>query len=488
MRNLPKSIVAAIALAGASCGPPSGPPNVVLVTLDTTRPDRMSCYGFTPGSTPSFDALAADGVRFERAVTSSALTPVSHASILTGTYQYHHGLRVLWAESGYELPADRETLTTRLRAEGYSTAAIHSAFPVSSVFGFAHGFDHFDGLEASFKSRDKGKARWDLKQRRSDDTTALVLDWLETAEEPFFLWVHYWDPHDPALVPPEEYLEGIQRSPEGEYHHVELYAAEVRYVDEQFGRLVEGLRRRGAYDRTALVVTADHGEGLDDGFQRHGWSKHRMVYEEQLRVPLLLRLPDGPRGVVVQDLVRTVDIVPTLYAALGIESDVRFDGRPLQPLFEGGGGDEPRIAYADQVNGYDHNAGMVRHRPDAAYLYSVQDAEWKLIYRPHMPERSELFHLPSDPGEVQNRFATDPVVAGRLLEDLARRNPWVVAAFPTRDGRPGDVSATLEELGYSGGNEGDDLTWVWTCPRHPDHVATERARHECGAILVPRLP
>src|SRR5688572_23536987 len=125
-----------VALACACSGGDREPPNVVLVTLDTTRPDYFSCYGYQAGHTPNFDALAAAGARFDRAISASAVTPVSHASILTGKFPYRHGLRVLSAEGGFRLPARERTLARKLREAGYRTLAVHSAFPVSSTFGF----------------------------------------------------------------------------------------------------------------------------------------------------------------------------------------------------------------------------------------------------------------------------------------------------------------------------------------------------------------
>lgn len=476
---LPLALGALLALAG--CGRERRP-NVVLVTLDTTRADFLSAYGRRSVQTPRFDALAEEGVRFERALSASAVTPVSHATILTGLYPYRHHLRVLAAGSGDRLPADVPTLATRFHDAGYTTLAVHSAFPVSDNWGFGRAFDVFESFDGSMQATANGAA-WDVTelQRRSDDTTSLALARLAGVREPFFLWVHYWDPHDPWLYPPDELLEGIPRVDGHPKPGSETYAREVHYMDSQFGRLVDGLRADGRYDRTVVAVTADHGEGLEDGLERHAWAAHRMLYQEQIWVPLLLRVPGGPVRRVVPELVSTVDIAPTLLDYAGLPAG-DLDGRSLRPLVEGRVL-EPRVLYADQINGYDQNAKMVEKRPDAAFLYCAIDAEgWKLIYKPHDPAASELYHLTEDPDERDNRYAERADVVERLLEDLAKRNPWVLAPFP--DEGEDDVSGQLSALGYAAGAV-SDVEWSWTCPEHPDVREPERGRHECGRILVP---
>ena len=478
-----------LCLAGCG-GSESGPedrverPNLLLVTLDTTRPDYLGAYGYkTP--TPGFDELAAEGVRFDAAISSSALTPASHATMLTGQYPDRHGVRVLSAEGGFRLPETSETLTTILRDAGYATASVNSAFPVSSYFGFDHGFEVWESVEGALRKHGKG---WDFAnlQRRSDATTDVALNVLKTLEEPFFLWIHYWDPHDLAMMPPRDALP----EPSTVSNADDMYAAEVRYVGSQFARLCDGLRNSGALDRTVTVLTADHGEGLLDGLERHGWGTHRMLYQEQIRVPLIVRGPSLPAGRVVSDLVRTVDLAPTITELLGLPPLPDLDGRSLLPLIAGEA-DEARSAYAEQINGYDKNAGMLKKRPDAGFLYCVIRDSWKLVYRPHMLERSELFHLAKDPEERTNLFAERPVVRTRLLTELATRNPWVLAPFTadaSADARSDeDVSEALSQLGYTGGGEIEtDSSWRWTCVEHLDHRQDEPGRHaDCSQPLIP---
>ncbi len=486
---LPLLALSLLALVTTCGGSEDERPNVVLVTLDTTRPDYFSCYGYTSGHTPSFDALAAAGVRFENALSASAVTPVSHATILTGKYPYHHGLRVLSADGGFRLPAGEPTLAGKLRKQGYRTIAVHSAFPVSRHFGFDRDFDVFESVEGKMQND-----RWELRelQRRSDQTTDLALAAVNKGKGPFFLWVHYWDPHDPIWIPPREYLQDVKLDVSGniipgDRNLDRVYAAEVRFLDEQFGRLIQGLDSRGELTSSLVVVTSDHGEGLSDGEERHGWRAHRLVYQEQIHVPLLLRGPGIPAARVVPDFVRTVDIVPTIEDYLGLPIDANLDGATLRDLIEGRPS-TPRIAYADQINGYDKNSGLGDRKPDAAFLYSVVDADgFKLIYRPHMPEASELFDLKSDPKELTNLAASRPDKYQHLLLDLAHRRPWVLAPFAPDPQGTADVSNALGGLGYTG-SEIVGEEWTWTCPLHPDlhQLDITPPRHDaCGSPLVP---
>ncbi len=499
------SLVACLGACGPADKAPTRP-NVVLFTLDTTRPDYLSCYSADRTGTPTLEGVAARGTLFEAAISASGVTPVSHASILTGRFPYEHGLRVLSAGSGFRLGKDQPTLASALREQGYRTAAIQSAFPVSGYFGFQKDFDIFEDLRGEMRVDEKlGKTVWDgdKLQRRSDETASLVLRFLDDEEQdqrPFFLWVHLWDPHDPWIKPPPEYTSHLtldeRQFVASSQQYAQVYAAEVRFMDRQIGSILDGLTQRGLRANTLLCITADHGEGLADCFAAHGWSKHRMNYQQQLHVPLLLEGPGVPAGKVIPDMVRTVDIAPTLLDLAGFPGALTsISGRSLRPLLEGKTL-QPVHAYADQINGYDANASMVRNRPDAAFLYTVCDGVWKLIYRPHMPDGTELFNLQRDPEERRNVIHDNPGVALRLLADLAARNPWVLHEFPVEgEGFSPDVAAGLAGLGYGGGGGGDTGNWWWTCPAHPDYRRETRVgpggtlRHGengCTQPVVPR--
>lgn len=478
-------------LLGLSCGRGPERPHVILITLDTVRADYLGSYGRAGDPTPNFDALAREGALFELALSASAVTPVSHASILTGLYPYRHGLRVLSGLGGYRLPEDVPTLATVLGARGYRTAAVHSAFPVSGWFGFERGFDHFDSIELEMQG-----GGWDLVrgQRRSDETTDRVLALLGRSREPLFLWIHYWDPHDVALVPPASELPpDLPRAPQG---HVlptgAAYEAELRWVDRQFGRLVAALREAGYYDRTLLVVTSDHGEGLEDGLARHGWYHHRILYQEQIHVPLIVKpqaSARGPRDVRVGELVRTVDIYPTILDYLDVGQREPIDGRSLRPLIEGRS-DEPRTAYADQINLWDANAKMLERRPQAAFIFVAMEGTWKLIYRPTDPESSELYDLASDPLELHNLFDTHRDQVQRLARQLVDHRGWVYEPLPPDpEASPADRQQAMEllkGLGYVGSDGAvvsrpDDWRWYDAVSREI-HAA---ARPGTGAIWLP---
>ena len=471
------------------------PANVILVTLDTTRPDFLGAWGREGNPTPHLDALARDGVRFETAMTSSAVTPVSHASILSGRHQYQHGLRILAGAGGFQLPTDVPTLATTLKSRGYTTAAFHSAFPVSAVYGFDNGFDVFEDVTGSgLKSNDDGAVSWDVSagQRRSDATTRLVKEFLASTDEPFFLWIHYWDPHDNFLLPPDDFIDGrLPLDAQGRVQwSSQAYGMEISYVDSQFGALVQTLKDNGQYDNTLLAVVADHGEGLEDGVAKHGWASHRILYAEQMHVPLILRIPGAESGRTVPNLVRSIDIYPTVLDYLDIAPEDELGGRSLRPLIEGTP-EQPRIAYADQINLWDANAKMLQRRPQADFLHVIMDDEWKLIYRPRAPKTSELYAYRRDPHEQKNLFTRRIEVSKRLMEDLALRQPWVLEPpAASSEGMAASNMETLSKLGYVAGSvemssEAIADMWEWLCPEGWHRLPKPGSCPEHGAHLLP---
>ena len=494
-------------LASYSCGGNEsagvggeGRPNVILITLDTVRADYLTCYGATTGGTPAIDQLAAEGTLFERAVSSSGLTPASHATILTGKFQYNHGVRVLTADSGFYLEAEHETLATKFQAAGYTTGAIHSAFPVSAHFGFDRGFDHFDSFDATLtEAKDGSKVRWDVGtfQRRSDETTERTLAWVKQAaadDQPYFLWIHYWDPHDPVKLPPPAEFNSLMASTELKDiadKQTREYAAELRWQDNNIGTLLKTLQTEGNMDDTVVAVTADHGQGLADGMQLHRWANHRMLYREQVHVPFILKGPGIPAGKRVLDQVRTADLAPTLLELAGVPAiGGPIDGESLVRRIEGESSGD-LWAYGEQINGYDFNAAMRKHRPDATFLYMVSDGEWKLVYKPTMPNMSELFHVGIDPKETRNVIADNNDQVVRLLANLAERNPWVTEPFPVTAATSVDAGAAAGDvmgtLGYSAADKGTG-NWWWTCPEHTEHRADRLGRHKedgCNRALIP---
>lgn len=474
-------------------------PNVLLITLDTTRADYLSCYGEGNAQTPYLDSLAGAGVRFARAQSSSAVTPVSHATILTGRLPYEHGLRVIAGGGGFQLDRGQSSIASTFKEAGYVTAAIQSAFPVSRTFGLEQGFDVFQDLDGSFsKSKQAYTASWNVNelQRRSDVTTDMALEFLDSVEEPFFLWIHYWDPHDSELQPPDEFMEQhklhVNQGEPSENHEKALYAIEMEYQDSQIGRLLDGLRERELMAGTLIAVVGDHGEGLDDGEQQHGWRFHGVTYQEQLHVPLILSGPGIARGLTDNRLVSTADIAPTLLEHVGLPS-TDGAGKSLLPLTDSPDLEQKRWAYSDQINGFDWNAGFVYWMPKSSFLYAITDGDWKLIYRPHMPfAASELFHLAEDPKEATNLIGSHPAEFRYLADNLAARNPWVFQAFEG-EGMGASGRDALANIGYGHLEASEEVTWWWECALHLDKSIESRGRcgeaaaeGKCSFPLLPR--
>lgn len=451
---LPGFALLILTLHLCSCdGPMENPStyNVLLVTLDTTRLDHLGCYGAPNNPTPHLDALAAEGVRFNLAISPSAATPISHASILTGLNPYQHGVRVIYAGGGYELPDYVPTLGSLLQERGWNTGAFLSAFTVSEFYGFDRGFDTFDSGTKAVSARSMSKTpdgfwdwSWRTSQRRADETTREACRWIGRKSEPFLAWVHYWDPHDTAILPPGDFCQRhVSPDLKGEDRVRALYRAEVAYLDTQIGELFACLRESGRFENTIVVVVADHGEGLGD----HGWWFHRILYQEQIRVPLILRIPGWPREKVIDDLVRTTDILPTLLEHLGLAVPEDLAGRSLRGLVHGEA-EEPRIAYADQINLFDLNARMVEARPEDGLLYCAMDRSWKLICRPNVPGRDELYNLEEDPREQNNLIEIEANEAARLMGELERFDGFVTRPFG--DALDPEVLGRLRSLGYVG--------------------------------------
>lgn len=438
--------------------------NVLLITLDTTRTEHLSCYGYEKLTSPNLDQLAHQGTKFDVAIATSGATPMSHASILTGLNPYQHGVRIMYAASGYKLPDSVPTLATVLRGEGWKTGAFLSAFPVSEFYGFGRGFDTFDnGMQGTVNTKMRryadGKWRWGVNenQRRSDQTTEAAIKWIHKTQRPFFTWIHYWDPHDSALIPPAEIVsrfvpnvfERATLRPLAS-QQVALYDAEIFYMDSQFGRLLQTVRDIGQYENTITVVIADHGEGLNDGQARHGWWYHRLLYQEQIRVPLILCFPDGPAGHVVSNLARSIDIFPTILEILQIHAPKPVEGRSLLGLVNNKT-ESPRIAYAESLSLYDLNSVLAQKRPKDGLLYCAMDRSWKLIYRPRHPDESELYNLDADPLETKNLYKQATYQARRLQDMLNAYNGYVDKPFekgPTGS----EALEALRSLGYVGDN------------------------------------
>ncbi len=417
-RPLRASLLRASLLAFAlltGCGR-AEPWNVLLVTFDTTRADHFGCYGNADVKTPAVDALAAEGVRFARAFSAIPLTTPSHSTILTGKYPIAHGVR----DNGmFVLPEGQETLAEVLKARGWATAAAIGAFPLTRKFGTGQGFDLYDDHVSEQFDNFQGrralpKASLFFDERRAAQVNEALFPWLEEHHrERFFAWAHYFDPHHPQEPPP----------PYDQLYAGDLYAGEIAYADESFGNLLDRLKQLGVYDRTLVVFAADHGEGLGE----HRELTHSLqLYNATLHVPLIVKLPGGRAGGVVETPVGTVDILPTVLDALGLEVPEGVQGRSLAPELAAGErppAAEPGVLYAETLS------------PRLGYgwgeLRALYSGDRKYVFGP----RPELYDLDADPRELRDLSGAEPETAERMQRQLSRF---------LRDHAAGDLDAAVE--------------------------------------------
>ncbi|MEW6363889.1 MAG: sulfatase-like hydrolase/transferase [Acidobacteriota bacterium] len=377
-------------------------PNIVLVTIDTIRADRLGCYGYTTARTPTLDRIAADGIRFRTAFAPVPLTLPSHATMMTGQIPPSHSVHDNAASRlGHDVPVVPETLA----AAGYATAAFVSGFPLDRRFGLSRGFHTYDDR---FPRGRPGRVPY--VERTADRTTDAAASWLATAQSPFFLWVHYFDPHAP-YEPPGAYSDTGT-----------AYDGEIAFVDEELARLLDALDRQ----TTIVIVAGDHGESLGE----HREDTHGLfVYDSTLRVPLLIAGP-GIRARVVGGAALLTDLAPTILKLAGCDIPGAMTGRLLlDPL-------PARATYAESLFGH-LNCGW-------APLYSLRDGRWKLIEAPSV----ELYDLETDPGEMNNVAGEQVAAVRSLREQLRKQNahPVSEASAPDRETRE-----KLAGLGYLSG-------------------------------------
>lgn len=423
-------LVASLLLAGA-CGSGGRPVSIVLVTLDTTRADRLGCYGRENAGTPALDGLAARGARFERAYTTAPITLPAHASLLTGSYPPHHGLR----DNGLAaLDEGVETLAETCARAGLSTAAFVSGFPVARTFGLAQGFERYDD---EFGAAPGGSAGA-IRERRGDETVRAAQAWLGALAEgePFFLWVHLFDAHDPYQAP-EEFARRFPADP---------YQAEVSFADAALGELLASLDALGRRADTLVCVTADHGEGLGE----HGEETHALLlYDATVRVPLVLAGP-GVTARVVAAPVSLVDVAATLVELARIDDGGAFAshaGVSLVPLL-GGEAAQARALYLETF--------FPRLHFGWSELVGLSRAEWKYVEAPGALDQdgaaAELYVPDEDAAERADRAALEPALVRELSREL-RALRQALEANPAASARRTQSASELEALaalGYGG--------------------------------------
>lgn len=491
------------------CGPgTSAGPSVLIISVDTLRPDHMSCYGYPRETTPCLDDFAARGMLFEDVVTPRPKTTPSMVSMLTGLYPHAHGIRTNFSPlPGVELVADPEaalrpsadgpgTLAERLAHAGMKTGAFVSNFVLTRErSGLQRGFDVFDDELTSSE-----RLRKNIKERKASDSTDRAIAWLdEHGDDSFFLWVHYIDPHG-SYSAPETHLEKIkalepapltspsvvplvaadrQKVVKDALGHrifvarhnllpsesnpskvaaktqtyVDAYDAEISYMDAEVGRLLDSLDDLGLDERTLVVFTSDHGESLGEHscFFEHGF----YIYEASSKIPLIVSSPEmseANRGRRIREPVDLLDIYPTVLNWLGLETPKDLPGKSLLSVFAG------ETPPADRISYIERNAHAFNMR-------SVRSSDWKLIYNFQVPSNwpipapRELYHLKTDPHETKNLYASKrkEVQAirdefDRLLLDWARKS-GDLRSFAGDDGEairnlPADARTQLEEMGY----------------------------------------
>ena len=393
------AVLISTVIAAASCSPQPTPWNVLLVTIDTTRADRIGCYGQPDAHTPTLDSLAANGFLFERCYSTNPITTPSHSSIMTGTYPMLHGVR----DNGlFTLPDERTTLAEVFRAHGWATAAAVGSYPLTRRFGLDQGFDFFDDkIEMPYEDfrgdRIVTRQKLFFDERPAGDVNRAILPWLRAnANDPFFVWVHYFDPHQP-LQPPAPYDQLFAN---------DLYQGEIAYTDESLGRLVETLEEAGVADRTLIVVMADHGEGKED----HDELTHSLLcFNSTIRVPLIMRVPGARGGTRVVDPVGSVDVAPTILDLVGLPAPEETQGMSLRPFFHAGESPPDLIVrphYAETLS------------PQLSYGWSEVRAIINGRYKYIHTSKPELFDLETDPAELKNLAADQPELAASLKHGL----------------------------------------------------------------------
>jgi arylsulfatase A-like enzyme/Flp pilus assembly protein TadD len=386
--------------------------NVLLITLDTTRADRLGCYGYPRAATPALDALARRGTLFENALAQIPMTLPSHATLLTGRYPRELGIR-LNAEAA--LGRDHPTLATVFKRRGYRTAAFVAAFVLDSRYGLDRDFEVYDD--------NVGEG---VLMRRANEVTDSALAWLRAVkEEPFFAWIHYFDPHQP-YEPPEAFR-GVG---------ADLYDGEIAFVDSEVKRLMQWLETQRLADKTLVVVAGDHGES----FGEHGEHGHAMfLYQTNLRVPLILAHPRlGEPGARVAEVVDLADVFSTVQDLFGWATPPGLLSRSLAPALRGQAL-EPRESYAE--------SHYVRHTYGWAEQRSLTSRRWKYI----SSTRPELYELVSDPDEMRNLVDEQAEVASGMRRRLAASYNAMQAGRAPEVPLDEDARRRLESLGYLSG-------------------------------------
>lgn len=466
------------ALAASSCQREPGaggprPPDVVLISIDSLRADHVGCYGYARDTSPTLDALAAEGVRFENAVSTTSWTLPSHAAMFTGLYDSTHGL----VDNGLRLAESHATLAERLKAAGYHTAGFFGGPYLHPTFGLAQGFDVYENCmttvpdtltdeELRAESRaHEGRSHADVTGPR---TLERVRAWsADLDEDPVFLFVHLWDVHYDFL-PPAEYVERFDPDyagdltgvdflgnpriapgmPRRDYEHLlALYDAEIRFTDDMIAGIFDALRAAGRFDDALVIVTADHGEE----FLEHGAKGHqKTLFEEVVRVPLIVRAPGSATASVRSEQVRLIDLLPTVLDVAGISVGGDVQGRSLAPLLRGEALPEEPALLELLADGRAFRA----LRTNAGKVISYAPGDARRYYDLRTDPRERLSLERGDPvlEESLEELKAHTVDALRVRQELRRGVDALAPDAPDLDG----LLQQLHGLGYIDGDEEED--------------------------------
>jgi arylsulfatase A-like enzyme/Flp pilus assembly protein TadD len=467
--------------------PPAKPtdtthPNIILITLDTTRADRMGFLGSERGLTPNLDAMARQGVAFSRAYAHVPITTASHTTILTGTYPQFNRVN----DFGIPLSPRLPYLPDLLHVQGYHTGAFVGSLILDPLDGTAPGFDRgFEVYDAGFHLRRHGMDRYKSVERRAGDVVNHALAWLsQLPNGPFFLWVHLYDAHDP-YDPPAPFKARFASQP---------YDGEIAYADSAVGKLIDEIRKHGLYDETLIAVMADHGESLG----AHGENTHGIfLYDETLHVPLLFKLPASrAAGKRIDARVRLVDVAPTILQEAGLPVPKEMQGESLSAMMKmkpaadphgAGAEEEDRSAYAE--TDYPHRAfgwSSLRALRSGKYLYV------------RAPER-ELYNQTIDPEAAHNLAGGAKAVADTIaaqLDAFRSRTSQTLVELAKPDA---EQTQKLQALGYVASEATparDDKTLTGVDPKtkieisnllHDAMFDVEDARYQEAVPLLKRV-
>jgi arylsulfatase A-like enzyme/predicted Zn-dependent protease len=395
--------------------------NLVVITVDTLRADRLGAYGFADIRTPAIDSLAANGVLFENCITPAPLTLPAHTSLFTGTYPLHHGVR---DNGGFVVPSQATTLAELFHKRGYATAAFVGAFVLDSRWGLDQGFSKYGD---DFDLRQENVVSLGDIERPGNEVMDSALDWLSRREpRPFFLWIHLFDPHSPYDPPP----------PFRDLYPGRPYLGEIAFADSEIGRLLGYLDREKLRKTTAIVFAGDHGESFGEHEETgHGF----FIYQPTLQVPLIVSAPSA-RSARRSETVSLVDVFPTVVELAGLAPVSDVQGRTLTPLLSGRAEPDRPPVYSE--------TWFPRMHYGWSPLQSIQDGRSKLI----VSSDPELYDLSTDPSERSNLVEANRAL---YLDAKRREQVWVerwsrgAISNQPRTEDPETV-AKLASLGYIG--------------------------------------